>query len=97
MANVAALTMQLEDLKDKRAKTEKIVEAAQKSYTIGLVGILLGIPLLFVYGCGLIFIIAGALAAVTQGSKRSAARKELAAIDEQISEVRQQIANAATE
>lgn len=92
MANVAALTMQLEELKDQRVKVEKALADAKRSNTIALLGVLIGIFLIPAYGLGFLLIIAGILAALTQSGKKGKATKELAALDAQISNVRQQIA-----
>jgi hypothetical protein len=95
MANVAALTMQLEDLKDKKAKAEKVLADSKRSRTVGLAGVLIGIFLIPAYGLGILLIIAGLMAAVTQNGKHTNAKQELDALDKEISEVRQQIAAAA--
>lgn len=95
MTNVAALTVKLDALKDARADAQAKYEKARKGRTWGLFGILIGIPLLLAYGLGLLFIIAGILAALTQAGKASDAKRHLEAIDAEIEKVRRAIIAAA--
>lgn len=91
------MRVELQELEEARRKAEVAHEAANRQYKIGLWGILLGIPLLFAFGIGALFIVAGALAAITNASKRSTAEKDVAKLNEEIKELRLRIAEAETE
>ena len=86
------MRVELEELQDKRRNLEKKIEDVNKQYKIGMWGILLGVPLLFAYGFGLLLIVAGGLAAVTNVSKRNATNKELDTTNASIKELRRKIA-----
>lgn len=94
MTDKAHMQMQLDQLLDQRRTLEKRVESAHKGYKLGMVAFLLGILLLFAYGLGLILLIPGLLAAVTQGAKKKAAQTELDKTENQIKDLRLRIANA---
>lgn len=86
------MRVELEELQDKRRNLEKKIEDVNKQYKIGMWGILLGVPLLFAYGFGLLLIVASGLAAVTNVSKRNATNKELDTTNASIKELRRKIA-----
>lgn len=84
--------VELEELLDDRRDVEKELADANRQYKIGLWAVLLGIPFLFAYGIGLLFIVAGALAAATNHTKRGNRESELEVINERIAELRREIA-----
>lgn len=86
------MRVELQELEDKRRALEKQYEDANRQYKVGMWGVLLGIPLLFVWGIGLLLILAGGLAALTNSSKRNTAKNELATVDNKIKTLRRKIA-----
>jgi len=77
---VAKLEAEIPSLEDKRRTLEEQAKGSNTQYMIGLIGLLLGIVLLFPLApLGILLILAGGLAAGTQYVKRSNARK---AVDE---------------
>lgn len=90
--SIAEMKVELEELKDQRPIIERKIEDANKSYKGGLIGVLIGFFLIPVYGLGLLLIIAGGLATITQAGKRSGAKRELEQLNEQIKTLRREIA-----
>lgn len=92
MSTIAEMKVELEEMIEKRPILEKQRDDAQRSYKIGLIGVLAGLILIPVYGLGLLFILAGGMAAITQSGKKSKASKELERLNETVSELRREIA-----
>ena len=102
----AQLTHKLAELEKSLARWEhhlqeqgQLAQQAGRQVTWALVGLIVGVFLIPLYGLGLILVIAGILAAITQGVKRgkaernqSQARKNIENIGEQIVEVRTSLA-----
>ena len=91
MATLSELQFKLQDMQDQKSKLEKKLEEANKQYKGGLWGILIGILLLPLYGLGLIFLVAGILAVLTNRGKRSRLQKEIKKVDNNIQLLRSQI------
>lgn len=91
---IARLEAELPIAEDHRRKAEEEARSANSQYTIGLVGILVGVVGL-VFFWPLVFIaLPGILAAVTQAAKRSRARAEVAHQTELINAWRRDLAEA---
>lgn len=90
--SVITMKVELEEMIERRPVLEKQRDDAQRSYKIGLVAVLAGLILIPAYGLGLLFILAGGMAAITQSGKKSKANKELEQLNEKISELRREIA-----
>lgn len=88
--NPLAVTLELDELRDARAKAEKVAEAAGRSRTVGLVAILIGLLLLVggYYGWAIFLGLAGILTVLTQAGKRSAAQKQVDELDGKIKAIR---------
>ena len=94
MASLAEMKVQLQDLQDQRPKIEKQLEDANRQHKIGLWGVLIGIFLIPLYGIGILLILAGGLAALTNRSKRSTSQSKLSEMEDQIRQLRLEIAQA---
>lgn len=80
---------ELDELRDARTKAEKESDTAKRSRTIGLAGVLLGLLLMIpVWPVGLLLLLAGGLAAVTQAMKASAAQARITELDGKIKAIR---------
>lgn len=100
------LTRKLSELEKSLARWKRylqeqsqLAQQAGRQVTWALVGLIVGIFLIPAFGIGLILVIAGILATITQGAKRgkakrnhSKARKNIETISEQIVEVRTALA-----
>lgn len=84
------LTLQLDDLKDQQRKHETAIAQARSATTTALVGILIGLLLLFtpLTILGVLILVAGLLAAGTQLAKRKAAQTALETLETQLKDLR---------
>ena len=84
------LALQLDALKDQQRKHELTLAQARNATTTALVGILIGLLLLFtpLALLGVLILLAGLLAAATQYTKRKAAQTALQTIETQINDLR---------
>jgi hypothetical protein len=94
MASLAETKVHLQDLQDQRPKIEKQLEDANRQYKIGLWGVLIGIFLIPLFGIGILLILAGGLAALTNRIKRSTSQSKLSEMEDQIRQLRLEIAQA---
>ena len=92
MASLAEMKVELHDLEDKKVKVEKQVEDANRQYKIGMWGVLIGIFLIPLYGLGLLLVLAGGLAAVTNRGKKGKLGTEIEDMEANIRELRIKIA-----
>ena len=84
--------LKLEEFRDQRNDLLRQLENYQKKYKVGMWGILIGLILTPLYGLGLILVVAGGLAAITNASKRSDIKAKLTSIDASIQKLREKIA-----
>jgi len=94
MASLAQMKVHMQEMEDQKKKVEKRFEDASRQYKVGLWGVLIGIFLIPLYGIGLLLVIAGGLAALTNHSKRASAKKELGELELRIHSLRLDVANA---
>ena len=94
MKSLAEVKVELYDLEDRKAKVEKQLEDANRQYKTGMWGVLIGIFLIPLYGFGLLLILAGGLAAITNRGKKSKLSTEIESIKVSIREFRIWIAEA---
>ena len=94
MTTLTGMKVQTEDFQDQRPKIEKQLDDANRQYKIGLWGILIGIFFVPIYGIGVLLILAGTAAALTNRGKRSRLQAELAQVEGQSRQLRLQIAGA---
>jgi hypothetical protein len=94
MASLPQLKVQLVGLEDQLKKAEKSYDSANRQYTIGLWGVLIGLFLIPLYGLGLLLVLAGGLAALTNRGKRASAKKGMAELELRIHSLRLDVANA---
>jgi uncharacterized membrane protein len=94
MTSLAELRVKALELEDKQRKLEKEYDNANRQYTIGLWGILVGIFLVPVFGLGFLLILAGALAAITNRSKRTQLKRSLGELELKPHSIRLDIATS---
>jgi hypothetical protein len=101
MSSIATLTLDLDELKDKRVKVEKEHEKATKSLGNAKIAVLAGVLLAgldiaigtyFICGIGGLLLLAGLFSWSTNGSKAKKAKEEIDGLDEAIAGKRREIA-----
>ena len=90
---ITRLNAEIANLGDEKEQLQSQASNASTQYNIGAFGILLGLLMFFlsVYWLGSLLFLAGALAALTQGSKKRKLNKQIEEINVQIKEKRNKI------
>lgn len=93
--NPEKLKLDIQNLEDERRDMERQAQAVGSQYTLGVVGVIAGLALLVftsVYWLGGLLFVAGALAVLTQGSKKRGALKRIQSLSAQIRDKRSDLA-----
>lgn len=90
---ITRLNAEIANLEDEKEQFQSQASNASTQYNIGAFGILIGLLMFFlsVYWLGSLLFLAGALAVLTQGSKKRKLNKQVEGINAQIKEKRNKI------
>ena len=87
---ITKLNAEIANLEDEKEQLWSTANNASTQYNIGIFGVLIGLLLVFASVCwlGILLFLAGALAILTQGSKKRTANKQINSITTQIKKKR---------
>jgi hypothetical protein len=84
MDSLAKMKAQMLELEGRKKELEADIQKADRYYKIGLWGAVIGIPLIALYGTGLILVLGGGLMALINSGKRASFKDRLENIEVEI-------------